>query len=103
VKKAARKLALLLVPQLLLWSDATVALDVNVQNAQNVPAGQGIVTSMDDVARMIRQKKKWQILDARPRYDGATTRYRFKLLGKKGKVKIISIDPRKPNLRRLEQ
>ena len=60
-------------------------------------------TSMDDVARMIRRHKRWEILDARQRLKGSEMRYRFKLINNTGKVMIISIDPRNPNLRKLEQ
>ena len=79
-----------------------IALDANAQsNNGKKKNGQG--RSMDDVARMIREQKQWQILEASPRQDGSVTRYRFKLINSTGKVKIISIDPKKPNLRRLEQ
>jgi len=79
-----------------------IALDANAQsNNSKQKNGQG--NSMDDVARMIRQNKQWQILEVTPRQDGSVTRYRFKLINSTGKVKIISIDPKKPNLRRLEQ
>ena len=60
-------------------------------------------TSMDDVARMIRQNKQWEILDARQRNKGNETRYRFKVINSTGKVKVINIDPKRPNLRKLEQ
>lgn len=75
-----------------------MALDANAQGS-----AAGNPTSIDDVARMIRQKKKWQILEARPRREGSVTHYRFKLISNTGQVKIISIDPKRPNLRRLEQ
>ncbi len=79
-----------------------IALDANAQsNNSKQKKGQG--NSIDDVARMIRQNKQWQILEVTPRQDGSVTRYRFKLINSTGKVKIISIDPKKPNLRRLEQ
>lgn len=60
-------------------------------------------TSMEDVARMIRRHKRWEILDARQRLKGSEMRYRFKLINNTGKVMIISIDPRNPNLRKLEK
>ncbi len=78
------------------WSSDAYSLDVNSQGAK-----QG--RSMDDVARMIRQTQRWQILEASPRKKGTVMRYRFKLISTSGKVKIISIDPIRPNLRRLEQ
>jgi hypothetical protein len=78
------------------------ALDANAQsNNGKKKNGQG--RSIDEVARMIRENKQWQILEASPRQDGSMTRYRFKLINSAGKVKIISIDPKKPNLRRLEK
>jgi hypothetical protein len=77
------------------------ALDANAQSNNGKKNGQA--ASIDDVARMIRENKKWQILEASPRQNGTVTRYRFKLINSTGKVKIISIDPKKPNLRRLEQ
>ena len=74
------------------------ALDANAQSSDS-----SALRSMDDIARMIRQKNGWQILDARSRSSGSVVWYRFKLISKKGKVKIIKIDPSKPNLRILEQ
>jgi len=74
------------------------ALDANAQSNTS-----GTQSSIDDVARMIRQKKVWQILEARPSQEGSVIFYRFKLISNTGKVKIISIDPKRPNLRRLEQ
>lgn len=91
---------------MLLEVGSVMALDAN---AQGTSAGQGnkhinsITVSIDDVARMIRQNNQWQILDARSRQRGSVIRYRFKLISNKGEVKIINIDPEKPNLRRLEQ
>lgn len=79
-----------------------IALDANAQD-NNGKKKNGQSRSMDDVARMIRENKQWQILEASPRQDGSVTRYRFKLINSTGKVKIISIDPKRPNLRRLEQ
>jgi hypothetical protein len=59
--------------------------------------------SMDEVAMQIRQFKSWQILDASPqKKETGSPYFRFKLLHNNGKVKIINIDPNKPNLRRLE-
>ena len=58
---------------------------------------------MDEVARMIRQTRRWQILEAVPKKSGKKMRYRFKVINTTGKVKIISIDPLRPNLRKLEQ
>jgi len=74
-----------------------MALDANAQGS----AASG-TSSMEDVARLIR-KTKWRILGAAPRREGSETRYRFKLISNTGKVKIISVDPKRPNLRRLEQ
>lgn len=78
-----------------------MALDANAQG-DNKGKGQGAGRSMDDVARMIRQKSRWEILEATPRQQGSTVHYRFKVINKTGKVKIINIDPKKPNLRKLE-
>ena len=79
-----------------------LALDANAQsNGQG--AEQGSSRSIDDVARMIRKKKRWEILEATPTQNGSVMRYRFKVINQTGKVKIINIDPRQPNLRRLEQ
>ena len=75
-----------------------LALDANAQTGQS-----GYMSSMDDVAKMIRKKNKWHILDARSSTKGSSTWYRFKVISKKGKVKIIRIDPSRPNLRVLEQ
>ena len=75
-----------------------LALDANAQSGETE-----YMSSMDDVAKMIRQKSGWQILDARSRTQGSVTWYRFKLISKKGRVKIIRIDPAEPNLRLLEQ
>ena len=78
------------------------ALDANSggNDQYNFSAGK---SSMDDVARMIRQNKQWEILDARQRNKGSEMRYRFKVINSTGKVKVINIDPRRPNLRKLEQ
>ena len=60
--------------------------------------------SIHEVARQIRQYKSWQILDASPKQKATGIRYfRFKLLHNNGMVKVINIDPLKPNLRRLEK
>lgn len=80
-----------------------MALDANAQSSQGDQSQQSNNPSMDDVARMIRQKKRWQILEATPQQDGSGLRYRFKVINKTGKIKVITIDPRQPNLRRLEQ
>jgi hypothetical protein len=80
---------------------AVFALDANGGNGNN-GSTMGAVT-MDDVARMIRRTKNWEILDARPRQKGNETRYRFKLINSTGKVKIINVDPRKPSLKKLDQ
>jgi hypothetical protein len=59
--------------------------------------------SIHEVAMQIRRYKSWQILDASPRKkDTGIPYFRFKLLRSDGTVKIINIDPRNPNLRRLE-
>ena len=59
--------------------------------------------SIHEVAMQIRRYKSWQILDASPRQkDTGIPYFRFKLLRSDGTVKIINIDPRNPNLRRLE-
>ncbi len=75
-------------------------LDANSGGNDNYNLG---TTSMDDVARMIRQNKQWEILDARQKYKGSEKQYRFKVINNTGKVKVINIDPRRPNLRKLEQ
>ena len=59
--------------------------------------------SIDEVATMIRSRTNWQILDASPRkQESGNPYFRFKLLGEGGKVKVIDIDPNKPNLGKLE-
>lgn len=98
----ARRLLTLLVTLLtLLVLTPAMALDANAQS-NNSDQGQQASRSMDDVARMIRQKKRWQILEATPHQSGGVVHYRFKVINKTGKVKVINIDPRQPNLRRLE-
>ncbi|MBX2867142.1 MAG: hypothetical protein KTR18_00595 [Acidiferrobacterales bacterium] len=77
-------------------STSAGALDANGSSAHKG-------NSMDDVARMIRQTRRWQILEAVPKKKGEKMRYRFKVINTTGKVKIISIDPLRPNLRKLEQ
>lgn len=61
------------------------------------------IATMEDVARMIRGHTQWEILDAKPRQRGSEMRYRFKLINSTGRVRIISIDPENPNLRKLQQ
>ena len=77
------------------YCDSAYALDTKKRIAK--------AASIDEVAHMIRKRKQWQILDASPRRkDSGTEYFRFKLLGNDGTVKIINVDPNKPNLRRLE-
>jgi len=77
-------------------TNAADALDVNGSSASKG-------NSMDDVAKMIRKSSRWQILEAVPKKKGEVMRYRFKLINSTGKVKIINVDPLRPNLRKLEQ
>ncbi len=77
-------------------TNAADALDVNGSSANKG-------NSMDDVAKMIRKSSRWQILEAVPKKKGEVMRYRFKLINSTGKVKIINVDPLRPNLRKLEQ
>ena len=59
--------------------------------------------SIEEIASQIRKDSEWQILNASPRQDATGLRYfRFKLLNKKGTVKVIHIDPAKPDLKRLK-
>ncbi|NKB62818.1 MAG: hypothetical protein GKR95_12095 [Gammaproteobacteria bacterium] len=63
----------------------------------------GTGASIEEIANQIRRANQWRILDASPREDESGFQYfRFKLLNKKGRVKVINIDPTKPNLGRLE-
>ena len=89
----------------LLLPDTSGALDANANSGNGANGNSNGVThaSMDDVARMIRRNKNWEILDARSRQNGNETRYRFKLIDSTGKVKIIQVDPRKPSLQKLDQ
>ncbi len=87
---------------MLFFLPASHALDANSGGNDQYQLSVG-KSSMDDVARMIRQNKQWEILDARQRNKGNETRYRFKVINSTGKVKVINIDPRRPNLRKLEQ
>ncbi len=85
---------LLLIP-LLIGSNTSFGLEEGNQGATMV--------SIHEVAMQIRRYKSWQILDASPRKkDTGRYYFRFKLLRNDGTVKIINIDPRNPNLRRLE-
>ena len=60
--------------------------------------------SMHDVAKKIRQDNNWQILDAKPKEKKSGYKFfQFKVINKKGQVKVINIDPNNPNLRHLEQ
>ena len=86
----------------LVCSHAAIALDANA-NSGNGGVNGVSHASMDDVARMIRRNKNWEILDARSRQNGDETRYRFKLINSTGKVKIIQVDPRSPSLKKLDQ
>ncbi len=59
--------------------------------------------SVDAIARQINRNAKWRILAAEPRVEEAKTVYRFKLLNRKrGRVKVIVIDPAKPNFQGLQ-
>ena len=65
---------------------------------------QGAKVSMHDVAQKIRQGNTWQILEAKPKQKKSGYKFfQFKVINKKGQVKVINIDPNNPNLRRLEQ
>ena len=65
---------------------------------------QGAKVSMHDVAQKIRQSNTWQILDAKPKEKKSGYKFfQFKVINKKGQVKVINIDPNNPNLRKLEQ
>ena len=58
---------------------------------------------IDDIANQIRGKSGWQILDARTQKNASGNfLFRFKLLSKKGMVKVIFVDPRNPDLRELK-
>jgi inorganic pyrophosphatase len=71
------------------------ALDGQTQDAK---------VSMHDVAQKIRQSNTWQILDAKPKEKKSGYKFfQFKVINKKGQVKVINIDPNNPNLRKLEQ
>ena len=65
---------------------------------------QGAKVSMHDVAIQIRESKNWKILEAKPKQRKSGYQFfQFKVINKKGQVKVINIDPNNPNLRRLEQ
>ena len=78
---------------LFIFSTAASALDPNKS---------GEPVSIDDVANQIRGINSWQILDARSQQNNGGALFRFKLLSKKGVVKVIYIDPKKPNLGALK-
>ena len=78
---------------LLFFSSAASALD---------PAKSGEAVSIDEIANQIRGINSWQILDARAQKNNGGALFRFKLLSKKGVVKVIYIDPKKPNLGALK-
>ncbi len=60
------------------------------------------IQSVDDIARQIRQQHKWRILAAEPTIANEKTLYRFKLLNKqRGRVSVVVIDPKQPNLKTL--
>ena len=59
--------------------------------------------SVDDIARQINRRDEWRILSAEPMIDNEKTLYRFKLLNKrKGRVRVIIIDPNNPDLKKLD-
>ncbi len=59
--------------------------------------------SMGAIAQQIRSSTYWKILDARPRQSNGQLLYRFKLINKSGKVMILTVNPRQPNLKKLVQ
>lgn len=61
-------------------------------------------TSVDEIARQIRQQPQWRILAAEPVVEDSKMMYRFKLLDKgRGRVKVIVIDPENPDLEQFHQ
>lgn len=57
--------------------------------------------SVDEIARKINNQQ-WRILAAEPKVDEIKLLYRFKLLNKKrGRVKVIVIDPTQPDIDNL--
>ena len=58
--------------------------------------------SVDEVARMIRERG-WKVLSSQQvKDDRGRVRYRFKLLHGDGRVKVLSVDPRAPALDSLK-
>jgi len=61
-------------------------------------------TSVDEIARQIRQQPQWRILAAEPMVEDNKMMYRFKLLNKNlGRVKVIIVDPEQPDLEQFHQ
>jgi hypothetical protein len=101
-------MAMLVIPvnpvkSLMLSAVLCAAFTAAVVHADKPAKKQSGAASIDEVATMIRTRTSWKILHASPRSKDSGNRYfRFKLLGSDGKVRIIYIDPSKPNLRKLE-
>ncbi|MEA3290824.1 MAG: hypothetical protein U9Q71_00705 [Pseudomonadota bacterium] len=59
--------------------------------------------SVDEVTRMIRERGGWKVLSAQTmRDEKGRANYRFKLLHRDGRVKVLSVDPRSPDLGKLK-
>lgn len=80
-----------------------VAVVASAQQSQNQIRTQGAThASIHDIVRDISQYDSWKILQYYDKEDDAGIQYyRFKLLRRDGKLVIIDVDPRNPDLRAL--
>lgn len=65
---------------------------------------QAITVGLHEMAKKIRRYESWRILGAQPKKEASGNwHFRFKLLRSDGTIKVIYIDPRNPDFKRLEQ
>ena len=90
---------------LIVFTSLCVPLNANAIKLVDAPLAHRLQqkASVDDVARQINQRRQWRILSAEPMVEDEKTLYRFKLLNKKrGRVRVIIIDPNNPDLKNLD-
>ncbi len=83
---------------------ATVACGAVAHDPDQEESPQVVTAGLHEMAKRIRRYESWRILGAQPRKRASGYWYfRFKMLRDDGTIKVIYIDPRNPDFKRLEQ
>lgn len=83
---------------------ATVACDAVAHDPGQEESPQAITVGLHEMAKQIRRYESWRILGAQPRRRASGYwMFRFKMLRNDGTIKVIYIDPKNPDFKRLEQ